>query len=228
MSNDLNSIKDIKNVYYINLDSRLDRKNHVEKELEKIGFKEINRFSAIKMDNGAIGCSMSHLNLLEMAYSKDLDHILIVEDDILFTNIESFINQFNRFLSVHKDFDVVLLAGNNYPPYTLIDDTCIKVSHCQTTTGYLVKKKYYPIMIENIKNSISNLAKNPHQQDLYCIDQYWCHLQKNDKWYLIIPLTVIQKKDYSDINKKNEDYSNLMLTLDKNNKKSFYPYKKFL
>ena len=31
-------------VMYINLDSRPDRKEHVEKELDKIGIKEANRF----------------------------------------------------------------------------------------------------------------------------------------------------------------------------------------
>jgi hypothetical protein len=123
---------------------------------------------------------------------------------------------------------VALLAGNNYPPYTVIDDTCIKVSHCQTTTGYLVKKNYYQILIENIKNGISNLVNQPNLNHLYCIDQYWCNLQKNDKWFLITPLTVVQKRDYSDINKKNEDYSKLMLSLDKKIKKSFYSSKKFL
>jgi glycosyl transferase family 25 len=212
---DINTISDIKNVHYINLNARPDRKIHVENELNKVGFKEINRFSAIKMANGALGCSMSHLKLLEMAKLKELDHILIVEDDILFTNPELFIQQFNWFLRNHKDFDVVLLAGNNYSPYTLIDDSCVKISNCQTTTGYLVKKSYYDKLIENIKNGISKLVKQPHLSYLYCIDQYWKQLQKTDKWYLVIPLTVIQKIDYSDINKKNEDYSKLMLSLDK-------------
>ena len=56
----INSINDIKHILYINLDSRPDREAHIKKELLKIGFTGT-RFNAIKMSNGAIGCSMSHL-----------------------------------------------------------------------------------------------------------------------------------------------------------------------
>ena len=48
---------------------------------------------------------------------------LIVEDYILFTDASLFIKQFNTFLETHKTFDVVLISGNNLPPYKNIDDT---------------------------------------------------------------------------------------------------------
>lgn len=64
--NKINSINEIKHAFYINLDHRTDRKEHVEKELNTIGIKA-ERFNAIKMENGAIGCSMSHLKLLQDA-----------------------------------------------------------------------------------------------------------------------------------------------------------------
>ena len=122
----INSLADIKNIFYINLEHRIDRKEHVEKELLNIGLKEVQRFNAIKMENGAIGCSMSHLRILQDAQKNNLDHILIVEDDISFLDPELFKNQLNKFFETHKNnWDVVLLAGNNMPPYKNIDDTCI-------------------------------------------------------------------------------------------------------
>ena len=49
-----------------------------------------------------------------------------------------------------------------------------------------------------------------------CIrDRYWCKLQLSDIWYLLTPLTVSQKPDYSDIEKKVINYNYLMLDLDK-------------
>jgi GR25 family glycosyltransferase involved in LPS biosynthesis len=42
------------------------------------------RFKAIKNEIGCIGCSMSHLKLLQIAKEKKLDYIVIVEDDIQF------------------------------------------------------------------------------------------------------------------------------------------------
>jgi glycosyl transferase family 25 len=211
----MNSISDIKNVFYINLLSRPDRKQHVENQLKFIGINNANRFNAIKLTNGAIGCSMSHLKILEMAKVNNLEHVLIVEDDILFTDPSLFVKQFNTFLSNHKDFDVALIAGNNIPPYKPIDDTCVQVLHCQTTTGYLVQRHYYDILIQNYKDGILHLMKKPSNHNQYAIDKYWFNLQAIHKWYLIIPLTVTQREDYSDIEKRPTNYTRVMLDLDK-------------
>jgi glycosyl transferase family 25 len=211
----MNSISDIKHAFYINLLSRPDRKQHVENQLKNIGINA-ERFNAIKMPNGAIGCSMSHLKIIETAKANNWDHVLIVEDDILFTNPNLFVQQFNKFLSNHKDFDVVLIAGNNLPPYLTIDDSCVQVTHCQTTTGYLVQKHYYDTIIKNYKDGILFLMKEPYNHILYAIDKYWFNLQAIHKWYLITPLSVTQREDYSDIEKRPTNYTSVMLDLDKN------------
>ena len=210
----MNSIEDIKHVFYINLLSRPDRKDHVEEQLKSIGLSG-QRFNAIKMQNGAIGCSMSHLKIIEMAKANNLDHVLIIEDDVLFTRPKVFVKQFNKFLSNHKSFDVVLLAGNNLPPYSEIDDTCVQVTQCQTTTAYLVRNHYFDKLIANYREGISNLIREQHNHVLYAIDKYWFNLQKLDKWFLIIPLTVTQREDYSDIEKRQTNYTRAMLDLDK-------------
>jgi glycosyl transferase family 25 len=211
----MDSINDIKNVFYINLESRTDRKAHVELELLKLGIRCAKRFNAIKLENGAIGCSMSHLKIIEEAKKNNLDHVLIVEDDITFLNPVLFKQQINLFLTNHKDFDVVLIAGNNMPPFQPIDDSCVKVTRCQTTTGYLVQSHYYDTLIHNYRNGITKLMKEPQNHVLYAIDKYWFHLQEKHNWYLIIPLTVTQRNDYSDIEKRPTNYSKALLDLDK-------------
>lgn len=213
-SKQINCINDIKHVYYINLKERIDRKKHVEEQLKNLGFNP-NRFNATKLPNGALGCSLSHLKLLKYAKENNLDHILIVEDDILFLNKDLFIEQFNKFLSKNKKFDVVLLAGNNMPPFLQFNDYCIKVTRCQTTTGYLVCNHYYDTLINNFAEGINRLIHDPNSHVLYAIDKYWFKLQEKNNWYLITPLTVTQKADYSDIEKRYTNYSNVMLDLDK-------------
>lgn len=210
----MKSICDIKNVFYINLDSRPDRKEHVEGELKKIGLQG-SRFKAIKLANGAIGCSMSHLKLIENAKANNWDHILIVEDDIQFLKPSVFVSQMNSFLSKQNVFDVLLIAGNNMPPYQNIDETCVRVSTCQTTTGYLVKSHYYDTLIENYKEGIQKLMRDPTKPVLYAIDKYWFYLQKKDIWLLLVPLNVVQREDYSDIEKRPTNYKKVMLDLDK-------------
>jgi len=210
----MNTIADIKHAFFINLDSRPDRKQHVEGQLNSLGI-HAQRFKAIKLKNGAIGCTMSHLKLLETAKANNWPHILIVEDDILFTNPSLFTKQLEQFLARRKDFDVLLFAGNNIPPYALIDDTCVRVSKCQTTTGYLVQCHYYDTLIANYKAGLGFLIREPQKHYLYAIDKYWFHLQEIHKWYLITPLTVVQREDYSDIEKRPTNYSRVMLDLDK-------------
>jgi len=211
----MKSIADIKHAFYINLDSRPDRKEHVEKQLASIGVRA-QRFNAVKMKNGAIGCSMSHLRLLETARENNWDHILIVEDDILFTKPPVFVNQMNTFLRNHPNFDVVLLAGNNMPPYIRVDHSCVQVRTCQTTTGYMVQRHYYDKLIDNFREGINKLIREPEDHRFYAIDKYWFQLQAVDIWYLIVPLTVTQREDYSYIEKRQINYTSAMLDLDKN------------
>jgi len=211
----IHSIDDIKNAFYINLEHRTDRKIHVETQLKNIGINP-ERFNAIKMDNGAIGCSMSHLKLLQNALTNNLNHILIVEDDITFLDPDLFKRQFNKFIELHgNNWDVILFAGNNMPPYENIDDTCIKVTKCQTTTGYLVNGHYIKPLLTNIKMGLTNLIKYPKKPEQFAIDKFWFVLQKFSKWYLIIPPTVIQREDYSDIEKRITNYGSIMKDLDK-------------
>jgi glycosyl transferase family 25 len=168
------------------------------------------------MENGAIGCSMSHLKILQNALDNNLDHVLIVEDDITFLNPELFKTNFDTFLQRNgNNWDVILLAGNNMPPYDAVDDVCIKVKRCQTTTGYLVNGHYIKKLMTNVKMGLTSLICNPGRHAMYAIDKFWFVLQAVDKWFLIIPLTVVQREDYSDIEKKRINYQKIMTDLDK-------------
>jgi len=204
----------IKHALFINLKDREDRKINTINEFKELGIP-IERFNAIKMDDGRIGCSMSHLACLNTAKKNDWDHVLIVEDDIQFLNPFLFKENLNHFLSSDIDWDVLLIAGNNIPPYQEVSPFCVKVFSCQTTTGYIVKKHYYDILINNIKEGISLLIREPSKHFYYAIDKYWFALQKKNNWYLLTPLTVIQREGYSDIEKRNTNYSSLLLDINK-------------
>ena len=211
----MNNINDIKNIFYINLDTRPDRKTFFENQMRMIGINNAKRFNAIKHNIGAIGCSLSHLELLKYAKQQNMDHILIMEDDIMFTKPVMFTYYLNNVLAKYKNFDVLLIAGNNMGEYTRIDNFCVKITKCQTTTGYLVKNHYFDKLIQNYEEGINNLKQNPTLMNKYAIDQYWTKLQLRDRWYLLTPLTVTQKPDYSDIEKKEINYNTLMLGLEK-------------
>jgi GR25 family glycosyltransferase involved in LPS biosynthesis len=204
-------------VIYINLEHRVDRKEHVEEQLLSIGIKVPTRFNAIKLQNGALGCSMSHLKCLQRAKDNKWPQVLICEDDIHFLNPILFLTQLKSFLRLNKQnaWDVLLLAGNNMLPYEKNGMNSIKVHHCLTTTGYIVQEHYYDTLIQNYKEGIQKLMREPDNKKMYAIDKYWIKLQETDKWFLITPLSVVQMEDYSDIEGKNTDFRKYMLDYNK-------------
>jgi GR25 family glycosyltransferase involved in LPS biosynthesis len=161
---------------------------------------------------------MSHLKCLELAKKNNYDRVFICEDDIEFLDPSLFLNQLHAFLDSKINWDMILVAGNNMVPYVPVNNNCIKVFRCQTTTGYIVKNTYYDKLIQNYKDGIQRLLKEPTNND-FKIDKYWFKLQRDDNWYLIIPLTIVQKEDYSDIEKKVTNFKKYMLDYNKAYKK---------
>lgn len=204
-----------KYVLYINLDHRVDRKDYVLGQLATIGVMNPERFPAIKMTAGNVGCALSHIRCIEMAKARDWPQVLICEDDITFMDAGVFINSLGQFLESEDSWDVLVLGGNNCPPFSIISDYYVRVHNIQTTTGYIVKKEYYDVLLANFKEGLVNLLREPEKKKLFSIDIWWKQLQQTDRWFLLTPLTVVQAYDFSDIEGKMTDYRRMMLDLDK-------------
>lgn len=207
-------LTDISQIVYINLASRTDRKEQVEQELAKMGWTGT-RFNAIATEHGAVGCSMSHWKVLKEATERHADHLLVVEDDIVFLDPSALKHSLDQFLQRRSptDWDVVLLGGNNASSPIAVDETCVKIRHCQTTTGYLVNGHYLATLMDNVKRGVEQLIKTPTDKPRFAIDRFWFALQEVDRWFLLLPLTVVQREGYSDIEKRVTNYQGLMQQL---------------
>ena len=71
------------------------------------------------------------------------------------------------------------------------------------------------MLANNVKMGLTNLLNNPNKANQFAIDKFWFVLQQTCKWYLITPPTVVQREDYSDIEKRVTNYVKLMTDLDK-------------
>ena len=213
----LRHFHDITNVVFINLDSRTDRRTHFESQFCKTGLGlQPQRFAAIRNANGAIGCSMSHIACIELAIQNKWDHILVCEDDATITNHGELVNRVNHFFNrFHDSWDVLLLGGNNYQPFRQESPEAVRVTNCQTTTAYLVRRPYFETLLANFKEGLGKLKAVPAKQPKYAIDQYWKLLQRTGRWYLVVPITVVQRPDYSDIAKRHVNYSDVMTQINK-------------
>ena len=205
----------LENTHFINLEHRLDRLIHVKQELAKINVVG-NRFNAIKLANGAVGCSMSHLKCLEQAKQNGSPYVFVCEDDIQFLDPELFLKNLGLFCGlINTDWDVLIISGNVCPPFQPVGDFCVKLTNCQTTTGYIVQQHYYDTLIANYREGITKLLADPANKREYAIDIYWKHLQFRDRWYMIVPPTVVQIEGFSDVEGRETNYKHLMTDLNK-------------
>jgi GR25 family glycosyltransferase involved in LPS biosynthesis len=212
----------LEHILYINLESRIDRRVHVTNELNKLappnGFE---RFPAVapKSGDGALGCTLSHIKCLELAKERNYPYVFICEDDITFLQPKVLLDKLQDFWDSPppQGWDVLIIGGNNCPPFEVFSEYAIQVHNCQTTTGYIVDKSYYDTLITNFRESAKNLMRNPENRRQYALDIYWKHLQQlpGSRWFMIIPPTVTQYQNYSNIEERETNYNHLMLDLEK-------------
>lgn len=202
----------LNHVIYINLDSRQDRRNEIEKELNKLNLYSISeRFSAISTPHsGIIGCGYSHLGALKLAKERRYKNVLILEDDFeslvsrdyfdaalktLFRDIH--INNNNK-LSFFPKIDVCMLSHiiQKCEPIKDISYIC-KVINGQTASGYIVFEHYYQTLIDLYSWAIPMLEQT-NEHWLYANDHVWKQLQPKDNWVYFTKRLGKQRDGYSD------------------------------
>jgi hypothetical protein len=193
-------------IVYINLDMRRDRQQHIESQLKAARIHNYQRFSAIADSNGALGCSKSHLSILEK-YQSSNKPLLVLEDDIEFllpnTAILEYINEFMN----DPRLDVLCL-GNNIPDLKSILNISDKFSisnDIQTTSCYLAKPHVIQKMAKIAKKSVKGLelTKSP---EVFAIDVVWKIMQSKEIFVIPNVRCVRQIDSYSDIEKRFVSY----------------------
>jgi hypothetical protein len=66
-----------------------------------------------------------------------------------------------------------------------------------------------------MKDGLQRLLREPLNKPVYAVDMYWKRLQDMDDWLMLIPATVTQLKDYSNIEESYVNYDHLMLDYEK-------------
>jgi glycosyl transferase family 25 len=170
--------------------------------------EKIERFEAIENESGAVGCTLSHIQCLKLAIERDYENVMIIEDDIYFTQPEWIKKQWSKIFDY--DFDVFML-GMNLFDFEPVDQNIIRMLGGGTTTGYIVKKHYYEKLLANYKQGLELLFKTGNKSQ-YCIDSYAIRtLHHVDRWLAFSNLTVSQVQDYSNIEKRVVNYDCYML-----------------
>jgi hypothetical protein len=188
----------VEHILYINLDYRTDRRDSIESVLSEFSYE---RIPAIRHELGEIGAYMSHIKSLEYAISKEWNHVLIMEDDMLWNEFDINYTKLKKLMCIK--YDVIVLGG------ILVshDTRTYKLHSCNSAGAYLVSKHYYRTLLANFKEGLDKLLKQKsgklriweNRNDVYHIDTYWHKLQQFDNWF-IVPLCY-SDEGYSDCEK---------------------------
>jgi len=183
----------IDKIIYINLDKRTDRRVQLENELKLFPAEKVQRFSAVEDRSlGGLGCTKSHIAVLELAKENNWNTILILEDDMVWNKTNNSISDLVKLLN--NPYDVILLGCTE----AFYNTSTFRVYSALTSVGYVINSSYYDTLINNFKQS-HDLLYQTRCYPVFALDQYWRRLQSDDNWYLLKPSLCIQKPGYSDI-----------------------------
>ena len=192
-------------LYYINLEESTDRLEQMTKMLKKIDYPEdrIVRINAIKKDDGSLGCGLSHIEALKKGLETDEEFFIILEDDFKFIHPKKrdILGLIKKGLEA-PNWNMILLAcngnGQKHSKYLKNNIDCL------TTSGYIIKKSYAPILLKMWENTMklkmnnNNINKNSGAHKYTCIDMSWKQLQ-DETWFITNPILGRQRSGFSTI-----------------------------
>lgn len=200
-------------VVFINLSKRKDRRVRMTRQLKSLGVpkEKIFRFEAVEYTPGFIGCSLSHIAVLELAQCNSWKNVLILEDDFYLNGDLENINNINRYFENlnNINWDVAFLAANyhNVTPLKSVD-FIVKVNKAWCACAYIVNEKYYNKLIHNYRLGVFSLLQGESQKD-FALDVNWHSCMQEDLWLGIFPNSGYQVPDKSDIEGEHVDYRHL-------------------
>jgi hypothetical protein len=180
---------------YINLDRRTDRRAEVEQEFADKGLI-VERFPAVEYTPGAIGCNLSHIEVLKLAKARGYPSVMIFEDDFQFLVDTQTWDQLIARLPA--SYDVVMLSYNMIAS-TPHDETFNRVQEVQTTSGYIVHSRFYDTLLTRWEEGARLFIEAPHLDWVYLLDQYWKPLQPGAEWYAYTTRIGKQRDSFSDL-----------------------------
>lgn len=196
---------------------------HILRKLANIGIYEPEYISSTIMSENThpdIVRTMNHMRCLEIARQRKYPFVFICEHTFNCIHPIKFIAGLTSICrcidktphSILGNWNVIILGGNNAPPYYSVDgiDNLVEVSCCTSSVGYIVNEIAYSSLIENYKQGIELYADGVIQHPT-------CNLVKmqgkNSGWYLLVPLT-ITRTEYGE-QKMAVHHDRWMLDLDK-------------
>jgi len=184
-------------VVYINLNSRKDRRLHIENELNRIGFLNSFRFAAIENKLGILGCTLSHQKIIEQAIQAKEKFILIVEDDAQFTCTKNMLEKTIKSFLEDVQAEVLCLGNNVQDKPSTYSKNLLRTKNTQTTSCYLIKSSLFGDYQKTLQAGIDLMEMGLVSEG--AIDIIWKKLQQTHLFLIPKRKLVYQIASHSDI-----------------------------
>jgi glycosyl transferase, family 25 len=209
-------------IYQINLDHRTDRWQECLNNHAAMGFAEgsVQRLPAcLEKDYPALGCTKSHLKCLTRFLTEDSrPYCMVIEDDFDFAlGRAALAGKLGALVRSGVAWDVMLLSASAVNGFGSDVPGFARVFESLTTAGYIVKRVYVPELMGAFLTSLAALEKfrghTPREMitSRFACDVTWQRLQRTGNWFIPIPSAGGQRPSYSDIEKRDVDYSTFSL-----------------
>jgi GR25 family glycosyltransferase involved in LPS biosynthesis len=177
--------------YIINLKERTDRKLYILDEVKKLTNLSYEIIDAIKDETKT--CFASHLKCIQQAKDNSLPYVLILEDDVMFT--DKCISIFNSALDElqTEQWDMLYLGANLNAPAYSYSKSLLKLSGAYTTHAYMVHERFY--------DTILNLTLD------FEIDVCYSKLMNANNVFMCDPMIAYQLPSHSDLQDGFRDYN---------------------
>ena len=208
--------------YYLNLDSREDRKNRIEEHFDKLKIKaeripgfiitpeQVNEYNkGMVLDEHSqnlaparIGCSLAQLQAIKQAKELGLKNVLIFEDDafILEEHIEAFGEALKELDNLPK-WDMLFLGANALAPIQQLSPHIGKLTGAYCAHAYAVNAHFYDKLLEY------------KFEQFRIFDEYLFNEMRNPNHniYTVLPITAIQYDSFSTIEGKEVKYKDVLI-----------------
>jgi len=212
--------------YIINLPERTDRLESTKKLLSELGFEGYEVFEGIKIDDSEyrkLGCTASYISLFEKVISSSIKDIVVFEDDIKLMNSTSTKDLdkiFDDWDEIKNKYDVVALGTKLLPRTKIVvnGDTHGSFKEMLCTQSFYYKR---PI-IEHTYEQLKSFMDSSNYLHKCTIDMFlndcsseqfrFIHSEKHKKFEfgITIPMIFSQSASYSDNEKREQDYDEIM------------------
>jgi hypothetical protein len=174
----------IDRIFILGLENEYERMNDTIMHLVSMNapIHKIEEYRAkkdVNLTDVYIGATKNHVDCLQKMIEGNYNTCLFLEDDFVFTSniIENKI-RLSTFLERNYDYNICFLSASKYHLREEFDDLLIISKQiCTTSSGYLINKKNVQTVYEKVKEGYEKLIETK-DSELYCIDRYWCSLDK--------------------------------------------------